>query len=139
MTTAIRPATRAGFLLLCFLLASAGPASGGLASGAAPILNACAGKPEPDYWIKRLTAPDPRTRSLAASALGEMRARTAVLALIRALDDGDARVRRAVVEALGQIGPAAKAAIAALTRALSDDDPEVRVKARHTLERIGAR
>ncbi len=110
-----------------------------MASGAGPILNACAGKPEPDYWMKRLTAPDPRTRSLAASALGEMRARTAVPALIRALDDGDARVRRAVVEALGQIGPAAKTAIPALTRALSDDDPEVRVKARHTLERIGAR
>jgi HEAT repeat protein len=110
-----------------------------LASGAGPILNACAGKPEPDYWIKRLTAPDPRTRSLAANALGEMRARTAVAALIRALEDGDAHVRRAVVEALGRIGPDAKAAVSALTRALSDDDPEVRAKARHTLERIGAR
>jgi HEAT repeat protein len=110
-----------------------------LASGAGPILNACAGKPEPDYWIKRLTAPDPRTRSLAANALGEMRARTAVAALIRALEDGDAHVRRAVVEALGRIGPDAKAAVSALTRALSDDDPEVRAKARQTLERIGAR
>ncbi len=139
MTRDLGPVARAGFALFCLLLVSAAPAAWGQASRSGLILNACAGKPEPGYWIERLGAPDARTRSLAASALGEMRATAAVPALIRALEDGNARVRLAVVEALGRIGPGAKAAVPALTRALSDGDAEIRATAQRTLDRIGGR
>lgn len=139
MTRDLGPGALAGFALFCLSLVSAAPPAWGQASRSGPVLNACAGKPESGYWIERLTAPDPRTRSLAASALGEMRAKTAVRALIRALDDGDARVRRAAVDALGRIGPDAKAAVPALTRVLSDDDAAIRATAQRTLDRIGGR
>lgn len=126
-------------LLVCLLFVLSEPAHAGEAPRPGPIRNACAGAIEPDYWVRRLTAADSGTRARAASALGEMRARAAVPALVRALDDTDPRVRRAVVEALGRFGPDAKAAVPALTRALSDGNAEIRVSAQRTLERIGAR
>ncbi len=128
----------AGFLVLCLSLAFAVPAAGGQVSRHRPILNACAGNPGPGYWSTRLAAQAPRMRSRGASALGKMRAKKMVPALIRALDDGDPRVRGSVVEALERIDPDAKAAIPALRRTPSDDDLEIRAMAQRTLERIGA-
>lgn len=61
---------------------------------------------------------------LAARLLGIIgpEAKSAVPALIKALKNGDRRLRGAAAETLGMIGPDAKAAIPALTAVLGDKD-----------------
>ena len=63
-------------------------------------------------------------------------ARDAVPALIDALRDEDADVRRAAVRSLGWIGPEAKAALPALKKALIDNDSSIRVAAARSMEMI---
>ena len=53
----------------------------------------------------------------------------AVPALIEALGDEDAGVRRHAASLLGKIGPGAEAAVPALIAALKDEDGEVRLGA----------
>src|SRR6266571_4358060 len=68
------------------------------------------------------------SRRLAAAALGGIEARTAVPALIKLLQDRDARVRRWAVAALGEI--ADQQTVAPLSKVLArDSDPGVRVEA----------
>jgi HEAT repeat protein len=59
----------------------------------------------------------------------------ALLSLLK--EDDDAQVRRRVIEALGEIGPAAAAAVEALREALRDDDSAaVRRAAAEALKKI---
>ncbi len=116
--------------------AERGGTDGGRLGRRAPLLNACAGKTKPDYWIGKLKDGDPKTRSTAARALGEMREEAAVSALIQALKDTDPRVRLSVVQALGRIGPRAQAAVPALKAMQTDGDPRVREELTRSLEKI---
>jgi HEAT repeat protein len=75
---------------------------------------------------------DAAARVRAASSLSSLgkHARSAVPALIRALKDSNAAVRRAAAEALGRIGrPEAREAIAPLVETLQDSDAKVREEA----------
>ena len=74
------------------------------------------------YWLQCLRVPDPSQRLHAATVLGLMgeRAQGAVPALVDAMRDEDARVRRMVTVALGEIGPASRTAVPALAAALRD-------------------
>lgn len=101
-------------------------------------INACGGTTTPTYWMEKLGDRDPDTRVRAAQALGEMRERAAVGALVRALKDGDRNVRLAAVQALGRIGPLAVAAAPALRQVLTEGDARLRDEAGRSLEKIGA-
>lgn len=119
-TLAARPA-------LVLALAALAPA--GLA-GAQPI----------DAWIDGLTAPKWEAREMAAINLGRFpaRAKPALPALIRALDDSHPRVRMAVAGALFQLGPAAAEATPILIEHLRrDPDPKVRQLSAIALGQIG--
>jgi HEAT repeat protein len=74
-------------------------------------------------------------RILAASALGRIGS-PAVPALIKAVEDTDAYVRRAAAAALENVGPIGRPAIPALTRALDDESAFVRVHAARALWRL---
>ena len=73
----------------------------------------------------------------SANAMGHM-GRAAVPHLIAALGDTDPNRRRALVNALAQIGPEAEEAVPALTELLSDTDGPVRSGAAYALQSIGA-
>ena len=60
-----------------------------------------------------------------------------VPALLEALKDGDAGVRRVAAEALGRIGPGAQEAIPELIKALKDKHEYVRIRAAEVLGSIG--
>lgn len=118
-----------------------GPPGGWGTEGARPrrppfLLNACAAKTKPDYWIRKLKRGDPRTRATAARALGEMRDEAAVPALIQALKDTNPEVRLSVVQALGRIGPKAQGAVPALRGMRADGDLRVREELTRSLENI---
>lgn len=102
------------------------------------LINACGGTTTPVYWIEKLRDRDPDTRIRAAQALGEMRDRTAVGALIRGLKDGDRNVRLAVVRALARMGPRANAAGPALRQMRTEDDAHLHEEVGRALEKIGA-
>jgi len=71
----------------------------------------------------------------AARALGKLRAREAVGALVDALHDESQHVRKGVAQALGQIGD--PGAVPALIEALRDDERKVGLEASHALRDIG--
>ena len=81
------------------------------------------GKSLPD-WIEGLQAPDPRLRSEAARALGDMGAAASagVPSLTKALRDQQPSVRVAAAEALGRIGAESRSAIPALKGAQARDE-----------------
>lgn len=90
-------------------------------------------------WVADLRdAAAPYTRNKAAYAIGGMGAdaRSAVPALIAALQDPEPTVRFPVCIALREIGPDAKAAVPALTEALDDRNDDVAAMARKALIRI---
>jgi len=72
----------------------------------------------------------PESRGLAALALAHIgpKAQAAVPALVAALDDPTAHVRREVITALAAIGPAAGRAAAAAVAKRLETDPDVRVR-----------
>jgi HEAT repeat protein len=80
--------------------------------------------------LARVTAQgDPEVRVAAMQALGALNpedAVRAVRALLNALRNADADVRRTAAETLGRIGPLARDAIGPLRQALQDDNPAVR-------------
>ncbi|AKV00949.1 HEAT repeat protein [Labilithrix luteola] len=78
-------------------------------------------------YEKRLADADPRVRSAAAVALGELSAKESIAALSKLVDDDDAYVRQMAINALGEIGDAK--ALPRLERALRDARPEVRYQA----------
>jgi HEAT repeat protein len=92
--------------------------------GAAPVLLAALGDP------------DPETRLKVGQALGALGS-CAVPALAKALGDPDSLVRIAAARALQRVGPDAREALPALTEALRDDDRLVALMAITALERIG--
>ncbi|MGH8657387.1 MAG: HEAT repeat domain-containing protein, partial [Gammaproteobacteria bacterium] len=88
--------------------------------------------------IKALDDPDPDIPWRAANALGTM-GRDAAAALTNALREKRGEVRRLVVDALGEIGAAAKVAIPVLVQLLErDNDTELRWRAADALGAMGA-
>jgi HEAT repeat protein len=73
----------------------------------------------------------------ARPRLTEAESRRTVSALLAAIEDADAAVRRAACGALAGMGSVAAAAVPAFTRALDDADPVVRRLAAWGLEGIG--
>lgn len=104
--------------------------------GPGPILNACGPPARPDYWMKKLTDEDPGLRAMAARALGEIRDRGAIPALIGALRDRSPEVRIAAAQALGRFGPDASLAVPALKQLAADSDRRLAGEAERALERI---
>jgi HEAT repeat protein len=66
-------------------------------------------------------------RSAAAVALGDLRAESALPALLLAIEDDSVHVRQMAINALGEVGD--RRALPRLERALSDARPEVRYQA----------
>jgi HEAT repeat protein len=75
----------------------------------------------------------------AAAALGKMgtRARAAIPALIKALQDQPEGLRRRAAEALGEMGPEAKTAVPALIQTLQNQEDRAREEAVEALGKIG--
>jgi HEAT repeat protein len=109
-------------------------------------------EPEVAAQIQRLKDKDPLVRRAAAGALGSALrnvnaavalgrigpgTKQAVPALIAALKDPDAEVRRLAVVALGGIGPGPREVVPALIAALKDDNTFVRWSAAYALGMIG--
>ena len=86
-----------------------------------------------DGLLAALKDPDTDVRAQAAWALGQMRARRALPALLNAMSD-EADVRRSVVRALGEIQD--PATVTVLTAALQDPDAKVRRYAARALARF---
>jgi HEAT repeat protein len=86
------------------------------------------GKPV-QHWVEALKDPDARVRTTAVRKLGNVgTSDEAVLpALLGALGDRDAGVRREVILALVKLGPDARQAIPALTQT-SERDPDSQVR-----------
>jgi HEAT repeat protein len=75
---------------------------------------------------------DPEYRIAVMNALisiGPVNSIPAIPSLVKALKDGDVRVRRTAAEVLGRFGPLARQAVPALREALGDEDAEVRENA----------
>ncbi|MDQ6740140.1 MAG: HEAT repeat domain-containing protein [Actinomycetota bacterium] len=89
-----------------------------------------------DETIVRLGHWEPAVRAGAAALAGTQRITPAILALIRALADPIADVRRAAVVALGEIG-ATEAVEPLITTLQTDPDGVVRRRAASALGRIG--
>ena len=94
--------------------------------------------------MKELKSKDVKTRIAAADDLGHIGqikksyTEPAVPALIEALRDTDAGVRKAAANALGKVDPDVKLAVPALTDALKDKVPAVRQAAAGALGLIGS-
>jgi HEAT repeat protein len=73
----------------------------------------------------------------AAVALGQLRAKEAVVPLAQVLGDCDPGTGAAVADALFQIGPEAKAAVPALVKAVEHDNDQFRFAAIRALGSIG--
>ena len=86
--------------------------------------------------IARLCHADDKVRRAAIRSLGGIEASVAVPALVKSLGDKCWEVRKAAVEALGDIGPAAQEAVPALVDALWDG-PSVRDTVPKALGDIG--
>ncbi|HEX4608557.1 MAG TPA: HEAT repeat domain-containing protein [Urbifossiella sp.] len=91
--------------------------------------------PLPDL-LRALRGPAPADRVRAARDLGRLGwlARDAIPALVRAVDDDDAKVREAAAQAIGQMGPDA---LPPLKHLLQHDDKYVRRQAVWALSRLG--
>lgn len=75
----------------------------------------------------------------AIQILGEMEpSQNTIAALVAALEDGNAAIRRGALRALGRMGLQAKSAIPQLVRALEDPEPDIRSGAAYTLSAIGS-
>lgn len=97
-----------------------------------PFPNTCV-----PYLVRLLVDPDEKVRTLAFSALSDLREGGAVGALMRGMDSKDADMRLAVINVLAQIGSSAKLALPKLKRAAQDDEDEkVQEAARKAIEYI---
>ncbi|HET6250234.1 MAG TPA: HEAT repeat domain-containing protein [Tepidisphaeraceae bacterium] len=90
---------------------------------------------EAKQWVGLLGDDSAPVREVAATALGKLKAASAVEALSKSLVDRDKKVRQTAAEALGKIGDAR--AIEPLIATLSDTDPFVRLFAGEALARLG--
>lgn len=91
--------------------------------------------PLPDL-IRNLRSPAPDARARSARALGRLGwlARDSLPLLVAALSDGDAGVREAAAQAVGQMGPEA---LPHLTKMLSHEDKYVRRNAVWAIGKLG--
>jgi HEAT repeat protein len=123
----IRPFTLS-FVALCLLSARVE------AQGKKPKEPEFDGRPL-SSWVADLKGTAPQTRNAAAYAISGMgpAAKSAVPALIAALDDPEPVVRFPVCIALREIGPDAKEAVPALTKALDDRNDDVAAMARKAI------
>jgi HEAT repeat protein/S1-C subfamily serine protease len=92
--------------------------------------------------LQALKSPSSETRLYAArtvanSGIGDVAPPDALPFLTAALKDNDAGVRKNVVSALGNLGPAARGAIADLLDKLKDSDAVVRRNAAQAVTRVG--
>lgn len=96
------------------------------------------GRPLSAYVVELAEALAPLTRNNAAYSIARMgpAAKSAVPALIKALNDPEPAVRFPVCIALREIGPDAKDAVPALTEALEDRNEDVAAMARRALMAI---
>lgn len=102
------------------------------------VLGAAGIAPDPRAWSAALAHADPETRTAAAWSLGRSRDLSGAAALVAALDDTDAAVRRETAAALGRLGEAADGVRAALYRAAGEDgDETVRWAAARALFDLG--
>ena len=118
--------------------------------GAGLVLSVCVSqcladkKEDVTRLMKELKSKDAKTRISAADDLGHIGqvkksyTEPAVPALIEALHDPDALVRKAAANALGKVDPDVKLAVPALTDALKDKVPAVRQAAAGALGLIGS-
>jgi HEAT repeat protein len=83
-----------------------------------------------------LKDPDLETQVSAARALGQPGLKSAVPALVEALEGSNVDLRRAAVVALGRIGPEASPALPALKGLLDDKNALVRGAARRALKEL---
>jgi HEAT repeat protein len=83
--------------------------------------------------------PDPLTRVAAARAVAgiDPKNETAILALVEALNDKAANVRKRAAQSLGDLGPGAKSVVAALVKSVKDSDPLVSWASIDALGQIG--
>jgi HEAT repeat protein len=84
-----------------------------------------------------LTIRSHRHRGMAASALGALKANTAVPELARAIVDGGRYDRILATKALGEMGKHAAPAVGILAAVLGDPDQDLRLAAVEALGRIG--
>jgi len=145
----VRPAARQAEGALAQLGEPAiGPLCAALGDGNATVRSAAAGAlakigaPAAPAVMDALTgSPDPQVRCGAAAVLGELDAPEAarVEALVRAMGDGEQRVRFAALQALEGMGAAAAPAVPALSAALTgrSEAPPIRRKAAQVLASIG--
>ncbi len=104
--------------------------------GPRPIL--AGGRPV-GYWVRALRDPDAGLRVKAVFKLGNVGPAdpAAYPAVAAALDDADARVRGAAVQAVLKFGDQAREAVPALERlARQDPDPRVRAYATKALSNL---
>jgi hypothetical protein len=94
-------------------------------------------EPAPAHLLADLKSKDQQVRRDAANALGGMRARRAVRALVDTLSDKEPSVREASAFALGQISD--PAATGLLIPLLADSNADVRASAAYALGMIGDR
>jgi HEAT repeat protein len=101
------------------------------------LIGGC-GKGSTAHWIEQLQSPESLRRIEAVHTLQERKGEAAqiVPALIEALKDENAHVRRESARALGSFGTEAQNAIPALQTALRDHEPSVRRAAGIALSRI---
>lgn len=90
------------------------------ASAAAPALARAVGEGDVEARIMAMYVLNRLGPDAAAAALPQ---------LIDGLNHPDPRLRRAITDSLGRMGPGARPAIPALRRALGDEDAEVRINA----------
>jgi HEAT repeat protein len=89
------------------------------------------GRPIVALLAQALERPEPRVRSGAALALGQIRplAPGTAQKLAAGLRDPDPQVKTAFLTALGYLGPRAREAVPAVRALLNDASPEIRVQA----------
>ena len=112
----------------------------GWAGGCRPAPPPLAGGKPIDHWVRALKAPDGRSRKTAVGKLGNVGSTDPAVwpALVEALKDPDAGVRREAILALMKFGPGAREAIPALTEMRQrDPDGQVRTHATLALRKLG--
>jgi HEAT repeat protein len=92
----------------------------------------------PALYEEMLRAPDSVVRRECLLYLSRERKvnKTAVPALVTALEDKEAAVRSLAAQVLAKIGPDARDAVEALTKAAKDSDPNVQSSAERALAKI---
>ena len=124
-----------GALTLILALSAGSAASQEAANGQEPVAR---GRPL-SAWIADLKAAAPATRNGAAYEIAGLgpAAKSAVPALIEALDDPDASVRFPVTVALGEIGPDAAAAVPRLKQMMFEEiNDEIAAAAKRAIRHI---